>query len=154
MTEEPPSQREAERRWRFGLCSCCEDPETCIVSCYCCVPCQTVKLHSYLIGDQPPEFLKPGLPLALCLFGHFVAGGLAQAFHHWYVRARLVQHLSVRGEDNCTTCLISCCCTGCSSAQLTRELMTSEGVPARLGMSSNDPRSLLAPEPAGREHNA
>jgi Cys-rich protein (TIGR01571 family) len=137
-----PSEQQGQH-WRFGLCSCCDDPETCIVSCCCCVPCQTVKLHSFLIGDNPPAFLKPGLPLALCVFGHFVAGGLAQVFHHWYVRARLVRHLDIRGEDECGTFLTACICTSCSSAQLTRHLMA-QGVPARLGMSGNDPRSLLS----------
>ncbi len=138
------------RGWQHGLCDCCDAaPETCIVS-WCCSSCQTVKLHSFLLGEVPPMCCRMGVPLGICLGGAVAGalpyvgavGGFVHSLHHWYVRRQLVVRLGIEQETECRTAVYALCCTSCSSVQVTHQLL-SMGVPARLGMSSEDPRSLL-----------
>lgn len=127
---------------------CCD---TCLLPFFC-AQCQTAKMHSWLLHEQPPRCCGLNVPTAitaLSVLGDVTpsvvvlasgmhtrlcsVGGLVTAFHHWYVRHAVVRELHIP-ESACDTCLKAFFCTACSSVQLANTLV-SHGVPARLGMN-------------------
>ena len=135
------------------LCGGCEPccGECCLSFWF--AECQTNKLHSFLLDEQPPKCCvlcnAPTLIFSLALavsggasllvtamsggaVGISGVGALISAGHHMYVRMRTLQQLGVR-ESCCCSCLTSFLCLPCSSVQLT-DSVKAQNHPVRIFM--------------------
>ncbi|AET05385.1 putative PLAC8 motif-containing protein [Medicago truncatula] len=110
----PPPPPKPLVEWSTGLCDCCSDPgKSCITLC---CPCITFGQVAEIIDKGSTSCGASGAlyTLICCVIG---CGCLYSCFY----RSKMRQQYGLKGND-CTDCLIHCCCEACALCQEYREL--------------------------------
>ncbi|EAU82184.2 hypothetical protein CC1G_11374 [Coprinopsis cinerea okayama7 len=117
------------REWSNGLCSCCDEPGTCLLAwcCPCIVYSRVKHRYEHLATKGVPDPEHGGdVCTSDCLIHAAVTscvglGWLFQMMNREKIRSRY----SIRG-GGCGDCLTACCCTPCELVQESRELELEE----------------------------
>ncbi|KAK2635841.1 hypothetical protein Ddye_030633 [Dipteronia dyeriana] len=101
--------------WSTGLCDCCDDVNTCCLTCWC--PCITFGRIAEIVDRGSTSCGVSGAlyTLILCLTG-------CSCLYSCFYRSKLRGQYFLE-ERPCTDCCIHCCCEGCALCQEYRELM-------------------------------
>jgi hypothetical protein len=138
-------------KWNHDLCDCSAVSWTicCISGCWCQVrrrfaffsfltlalqPCQLMKVHSHVLGENPPRCCSL-IPSLICAAGFTFP--LLPFFHSMYVRFAVRNELGI-DESDCATCCIGTFMTGGSTVQCTMTLANQRDVPAYLFMDESE----------------
>lgn len=135
-------KKEMSGKWAYDLTTCC--PVPCSVFCISgvlCQTCQQTKLHSYVLGESPPRVCS-AIPCLFVFPMSFIIPCIPLYIQHCIIRRHVVVNLDIP-EDQCTTCLISTCCTCSSTIQITETLYRELKVPAHVFMDEEDTNPLL-----------
>eukprot|EP01103_Thecamoeba_quadrilineata_P019250 TRINITY_DN7706_c0_g1_i1.p1 TRINITY_DN7706_c0_g1~~TRINITY_DN7706_c0_g1_i1.p1 ORF type:complete len:158 (+),score=4.37 TRINITY_DN7706_c0_g1_i1:45-476(+) len=97
--------------WQEGLCGCCSDPESCLLS-WCC-PCFQFGQNAMAIDGMDSDVM-------CCSFYMMLCSGNAWILNMIY-RMKMRQKFGIEGSC-ITDCLASFCCGCCTLAQGKREL--------------------------------
>ena len=146
MSDEPEYLRSRKGKWNHDICSCGHVPMKtfCVSGCFCSC-CQLTKLHSYTLGEKPPQCCSV-LPCLFLTLGVWW-GGIPTMIQHCVVRQQIANQLGIP-EDNCTTCFMAACCTCSSTVQMTMTVANQTSDPGGsiyLFMSEEDQNPLLSP---------
>ncbi|XP_058772276.1 protein PLANT CADMIUM RESISTANCE 2-like [Vicia villosa] len=110
----PPPPPKPIVEWSSGLCDCCSDPTKSCITFWC--PCITFGQVAEIIDKGSTSCGASGAlyTLICCVIG---CGCLYSCFY----RSKMRQQYGLKGND-CTDCLIHCCCEACALCQEYREL--------------------------------
>ncbi|KAK2439508.1 Protein CADMIUM RESISTANCE 2 [Trifolium repens] len=113
-TEYVPPPPKPIVEWSTGLCDCCSNPGKSCITFWC--PCITFGQVAEIIDKGSTSCGASGAlyTLICCVIG---CGWAYSCFY----RSKMRQQYGLKGND-CTDCLIHCCCETCALCQEYREL--------------------------------
>ncbi|XP_007046275.2 PREDICTED: protein PLANT CADMIUM RESISTANCE 11 [Theobroma cacao] len=100
--------------WSTGLCDCCDDCNSCCLTCWC--PCVTFGRIAEIVDRGSTSCGVSGAlyMLILCVTG-------CSCLYSCFYRSKLRGQYFLK-ESPCTDCCIHCCCEECALCQEYREL--------------------------------
>ncbi|KAF5187410.1 Plant cadmium resistance [Thalictrum thalictroides] len=123
-----PGVRSAERnQWSTGLCHCCDDPENCLITCFC--PCITFGQIAEIGNKGTKSCASRGTVYGLLLLTGFAC--LYSCFYRSKIRGQYNLE-----EAPCVDCLVHFCCEVCALSQEYRELKN-RGFDMGIGWQAN-----------------
>ncbi|AES94728.1 putative PLAC8 motif-containing protein [Medicago truncatula] len=113
----PPPPPKPLVEWSTGLCDCCSassDPRKSCITFWC--PCITFGQVAEIIDKGSTSCGASGAlyTLICCVIG-------CPCLYSCFYRSKMRQQYGLKGND-CTDCLIHCCCEACALCQEYREL--------------------------------
>ncbi|GMY18327.1 protein PLANT CADMIUM RESISTANCE 3-like [Fagus crenata] len=114
--------------WSTGLCDCCDDVNSCCLTCWC--PCITFGRIAEIVDRGSTSC---GVSGALYTLIMFVTG--CSCLYSCFYRSKLRGQYFLE-ESPCTDCCIHCCCEECSLCQEYRELKN-QGFDMSIGWHGN-----------------
>ncbi|XP_020255215.1 cell number regulator 2-like [Asparagus officinalis] len=130
--------------WSTGLCDCCDDIGTCIITCFC--PCITFGRVAEIIdrGTTTCEVSAVLYAIICCLTGC-----------HWILSCfyrKKIRNIFFLEDSPCPDCLLHFCCDTCALCQEYRELKN-RGLDANLGWKGKSDRETVIMAPPAVERD-
>ncbi|KAF5727761.1 hypothetical protein HS088_TW22G01458 [Tripterygium wilfordii] len=109
-----PNSSHSPVPWSTGLCDCCDDVNSCCLTCWC--PCVTFGRIAEMVdrGSTSCGVSAMLYTLIMCMTG-------CSCLYSCFYRSKLRGQYFLE-ESPCTDCCIHCCCEECSLCQEYREL--------------------------------